>query len=169
HRPPPPRRYQRLAILARPMLRHVDLFAVQTEEYAAALKGLGVLTTCVAVTGSVKYDGLTGDRDNPKTAALGRLFALDRGDLVWVAGSTQAREEKIALSIYRTLKARFPRLRLILVPRQRDRFDEVAALVKQLGLPLVRRLALMDTPLTDRGAVVLVDTIGELSAVWGLA
>jgi 3-deoxy-D-manno-octulosonic-acid transferase len=163
------RRYQRLSGLARPMLQHVDLFAVQTDEYAEALKNLGVLAGRVAVTGSVKYDGLTGDRDNPQTTELGRLLGLDGGDLVWVAGSTQAPEEKIALSLYRTLKARFPRLRLVLVPRQRDRFDEVATLVRQSGLPLVRRSALNGKPPADRGAVVLVDTIGELGAVWGLA
>ncbi|HEY1378910.1 MAG TPA: 3-deoxy-D-manno-octulosonic acid transferase [Gemmataceae bacterium] len=163
------RRYQKLGAFARPMLQGVDLFAVQTDEYAEALKSLGVLATKVAVTGSVKYDGLTCDRDNDKTANLGRLFALDAADPVWVAGSTQAPEEKIVLSIWRAARQRYKRLRLVLVPRQKDRFDEVAALVKRMGLPLVRRSSLKDKPLTDRDAVILVDTIGELGAVWGLA
>src|SRR5205814_1291317 len=116
---------------ARPMLQSVDLFAVQTDEYAQALKGLGVLNTRVAVTGSVKYDGLCPDRDNAKTAELRQLFAIESGETVWVAGSTQAPEEKLVLSIYLKARARCPRLRLVLVPRQRDRFDEVAALVKR--------------------------------------
>jgi 3-deoxy-D-manno-octulosonic-acid transferase len=162
------RRYQGVGALARPMLQAVDLFAVQTEEYAATLKGLGVLPTKVAVTGSVKYDGLAGDRANPRTQELGRLFAFGRGDPVWVAGSTQAPEEQVVLSIYRRLKKRFPRLRLVLVPRQRDRFNEVAALVRKAGLPLARRRGLQ-MPVTDPNAVVLVDTLGELTAVWGLA
>ena len=93
------RRYHRLGVFARPMFQAVDLFAVQTEEYAESIKSLGVLATRVAVTGSVKYDGLTCDRNNAKTMALARLFAIDAGELVWVAGSTQAPEEKIALSI----------------------------------------------------------------------
>jgi 3-deoxy-D-manno-octulosonic-acid transferase len=163
------KRYQKLGAFARPMLQSVDLFAVQTDEYADTLKSLGVLGTKVAVTGSVKYDGLTCDRDNTKTTELARLFAIDGGDLVWVAGSTQAPEEKIALAIWRQARQRFKRLRLVLVPRQKDRFDEVADLVKRKGLPLVRRSTLKDKPLTDRDAVILVDTIGELSAVWGLA
>jgi 3-deoxy-D-manno-octulosonic-acid transferase len=163
------RRYRQLAMLARPMLRDVDLFAMQTEEYAATLTGVGVPAARVTVTGSVKYDGLTCDRDNPKTVALSRLFAIARQDLVWVAGSTQAPEETIVLSAYRKLKGQFPRLRLILVPRQRDRFDAVASLVTQSGLALVRRSDLTDAPVTDTNAVVLVDTIGELGVVWGLA
>jgi 3-deoxy-D-manno-octulosonic-acid transferase len=163
------RRYQRLGTFARPMFQSVDLFAVQTDEYAESIKSLGVMATKVAVTGSVKYDGLTCDRANAKTAALARLFAVEPGDLVWVSGSTQAPEEKISLSIWRQARKRYPHLRLILVPRQKDRFDEVADLVKRMGCSLVRRSNLADKPLTDRNAVILVDTIGELSAVWGLA
>jgi 3-deoxy-D-manno-octulosonic-acid transferase len=162
------RRYQRLGAFARPMFQCIDLFAVQTDEYADSLKSLGVLATRVAVTGSVKYDGLTCDRENPKTAEMARLFAVDSGDLVWVAGSTQAPEEKIVLSIWDQARKRYPRLRLILVPRQKDRFDEVASLVKRMDLPLVRRSALKDKP-ANRDSVILADTIGELSAVWGLA
>jgi 3-deoxy-D-manno-octulosonic-acid transferase len=163
------RRYQRLGAFARPMFQSVDLFAVQTDEYADSIKQLGVMAAKVAVTGSVKYDGLTSDRDNVKTAALARLFAVDASDLVWVAGSTQVPEEKVVLRIWRQARKRYPRLRLILVPRQKDRFDEVAGLVRRKGCPLVRRSALRDKPLTDRDAVILVDTIGELNAVWGLS
>jgi 3-deoxy-D-manno-octulosonic-acid transferase len=163
------RRYQRLGTFARPMFQSVDLFAVQTDEYAESIKSLGVLATKVAVTGSVKYDGLTCDRNNPKTAAMSRLFAIHSGDLVWVAGSTQAPEEKMVLSIWRQARKRYPKLRLILVPRQKDRFDDVADLVQRMGCKLVRRSILKDKPLTERDGVVLVDTIGELGAVWGLA
>jgi 3-deoxy-D-manno-octulosonic-acid transferase len=163
------KRYQKLGAFARPMLQSIDLFAVQTDAYAESLKSLGVMATKVAVTGSVKYDGLTCDRDNAKTTDLGRLFAVDGGDMVWVAGSTQRPEEKVVLDIWRAARRRYKRLRLVLVPRQKDRFDEVADLVKRRGVPLVRRSTLKDKPLTDRDAVILVDTIGELSAVWGLA
>jgi 3-deoxy-D-manno-octulosonic-acid transferase len=163
------RRYKRLGAFARPMLQNVDLFAVQTDEYAESLKSLGVLATKVAVTGSVKYDGLTCDRENPKTAELRRLFSIDGGEMVWVAGSTQAPEEKFVVDIWRAARKRYPRLRLVLVPRQRDRFDDVADLVRRRGCRLVNRSALKDKPLGHREAVILVDTIGELGAVWGLA
>src|SRR5438445_8385599 len=162
------RRYHRVGALARPMLQQVDLFAVQTEAHAATLKSLGILPTKVAVTGSVKYDGLTGDRERPQTRDLARLFGLASGDLVWVAGSTQAPEESIVLSIFQRLRRRHQKLRLILVPRQRDRFNEVAALIKKAGLPFVRRSDLQQ-PVANANAVILVDTLGELSAVWGLA
>jgi 3-deoxy-D-manno-octulosonic-acid transferase len=44
----------------------------------------------------------------------------------------------------------------------------VAGLLRRSGLPFVRRSELTG-PVADRGAVILVDTIGELGALWGLA
>jgi 3-deoxy-D-manno-octulosonic-acid transferase len=162
------RRYRRLGLLARCVLSRLDLCLVQTEEYAANFRALGAAPDQVHVTGSVKYDGACTERDNPRTLELRRLLNVCGGDLVWIAGSTQAPEEQIALDIYRRARARHPHLRLILVPRQKDRFDEVAGLLKRSGLPFVRRSELTG-PVVDRGAVVLVDTIGELGALWGLA
>src|SRR5262249_47868293 len=87
---------------------------------------------------------------------------------IWVCGSTQAPEEAIALDIYCRLRDEMPGLRLALVPRQRERFEEVAELLGRRNIPFVRRSTLKG-PVADRNAVVLIDTIGELGAVWGLA
>jgi 3-deoxy-D-manno-octulosonic-acid transferase len=164
-------RLKRLGSLSRWLLRLVDLFAVQTEAYAANLRRLGVRAGRVHVTGSVKYDGVSADRNNTRTRELGRLLALGEGDLIWIAGSTQAPEEEMALGIYRRLKPEWPRLRLLLVPRQKERFDEVARLLERSGLPFVRRSSLdpRSSILDPRSSILLVDTIGELGALWGLA
>ncbi|HEX5270310.1 MAG TPA: 3-deoxy-D-manno-octulosonic acid transferase, partial [Gemmataceae bacterium] len=161
-------RYRRLGILARRLLAKVDLFAAQTPDYAANLRQLGAPAGRVHVTGSVKYDGTSADRGNPKTHELRRLLAIRGEDLVLIAGSTQAPEEEVALAIFRRLRPEFPRLRLIVVPRQKDRFDEVAALLARSGEPFVRRSGLAPNA-KPQAAVVLVDTIGELGALWGLA
>lgn len=75
-----PRTFARMkrvkSLLKRVLFRHVSAFAVQTEEYAGRLRQLGVSESRVAVTGSVKYDGATGDRDTPKGRELGRLLSL---------------------------------------------------------------------------------------------
>ncbi len=163
-------RYRRLGPLARGMLNRVNLFAVQTEEYAENLCRLGVPPDRVQVTGNVKYDGVETDRHNPKTQELRRLFGIAMDDLVWVAGSTQAPEEEIALGIFRRARAAHPNLRLIVVPRQKDRFEEVATLLRRAGVPFVRRSELSASPLSPLPSpLILVDTIGELGAVWGLA
>ncbi len=162
------RRYQWVRPLVGFLLRHLDLLAVQTQEYAESLCDLGADAATVHVTGNVKYDGVTTRRDTPQTQQFRRLFNIHSDDLIWISGSTQAPEEELSLQIYRRLRVDHPQLRLFLVPRQPERFNEVANLLERSGLPFVRRSALT-APLTDRNHIVLVDTIGELSALWGLA
>jgi 3-deoxy-D-manno-octulosonic-acid transferase len=154
-----------------PTLRRLDSVAVQTEEYAERFVDLGVPRPRVHVTGSIKYDGLETDRNNPRTLALRKALGLDPADLVFVAGSTMDGEEAAALEAYRSSRRFHPRLRLVLVPRHSDRFEKVAAWLRQRGERVVRRTEgeRARQPLGDPPPVVLVDTIGELGAVWGLA
>jgi len=165
------RGYQKLRGPFGPTLRRLDAVAVQTEEYAARFVDLGVPRQRVRVTGSVKFDGLESDRNNPKTLALRRALCLDPADLVFVAGSTMDGEEEAALEAYRSARVQHPRLRLVLVPRHAERFDQVAAWLEERGETVLRR-SWLNPPPRQSGAkppVLLVDTIGELSAVWGLA
>jgi 3-deoxy-D-manno-octulosonic-acid transferase len=172
-------RYQTMKWFIGRMLGLVDMFAVQTEDYADALRKLGVRSDRIHVTGSVKYDGVHTDRGNSRTQELARLFGLHGlnttpHQLVWIAGSTQDPEEKIVLDIYSRLQKEFPQLRLFVVPRQKERFEEVARLLEKSGLPFKRRCKLINSLLTPHPSpvtpsVVLVDTIGELGALWGLA
>lgn len=165
-------RYEHFGFLLRPVLRNVDLWLMQNQEYAEAVRGLvaanPVERNHVHVTGNVKYDGVEVERGNAETRAIGELLGCRKGDLVLVTGSTQAPEEETVLGIYGRLRVRFPALRLIVVPRQQDRFDEVAQLLQTAQVPFIRWTELT-APVQDRQAVILVDTIGKLRAIWGLA
>ena len=73
------------------------------------------------------------------------------------------------LDIYRRFLAEYPQLRLVLVPRHPERFDHVAAMLNQSGVPYVRRSNLNESKTSKpKSEIVLVDTIGELGAWWGL-
>ncbi len=161
-------RHRRLGPLPRRLLGHLDLFLVQSEHYAASLRSLGVPAERIRVTGSVKFDGCSCDRANQRTRDLRKLLSIGADELVWIAGSTVAPEEEIVLGIYRKLRSDRPGLRLVLVPRHPERFEEAACLLEQQGLAYVRRSRLTGS-VQDRSAVVLGDTLGELSALWGLA
>jgi len=163
------RRLQKVAGLARRWLfEGVARFAVQEEDYTQRFRQLGVPCEKLTTTGSIKYDGAIAERDTPKTRVLARLLSIPQGTLVLLAGSTHPPEESIVLGVFARLRARSPHLRLILVPRHPDRFEDVARLVEQSGLPHIRRSQIAE-PLTEMPPVVLLDTIGELGAAWGLA
>src|SRR5207244_156811 len=92
-------------------------------------------------------------------------------DIVFLAGSTQEPEEQMAIDIFRRLAPQHQRLRLILVPRHPERFDTVAKLLDASNLPWQRRTQLAESSslLAPRSSLLLIDTIGELSAWWGAA
>jgi 3-deoxy-D-manno-octulosonic-acid transferase len=165
------RGYRRMRPLMRRLLDRFAVLAVQTETYRERLVDLGAPPDRVIVTGSVKFDGVETNRKNGATRRFAELFDVRPEDRVFVAGSTLEPEESIVLDAWLRVRARARNLRLILVPRHPERFDDVARLLEQRGIPCVRRSTLRDR-LERSGEtcpVVLVDTLGELKAVWGLA
>ena len=164
------RGYRRVRPLVRRVLQQIDLVAVQNEETADRFRWLGATPLAVTVTGSLKFDGAQTDRENAPTRELRKLAGFSPDDVVLLAGSTQEPEEAYALEIYRRLTADYPRLRLVLVPRHPERFGEVAGLLDRSGFAYVRRSQMKESAIRNpQSAIVLVDTIGELGAWWGLA
>ena len=164
------RGYRRIRGLLRPTFGRLDGVAAQTVEYADRFADLGVPRAVIRVTGSIKYDGLETDRSNPKTLELRRALGLNSAELVFVAGSTMEGEEEASLAAYRRARLTHPGLRLVLVPRHAERFDAVAAWLESTGERVVRR-SRDRAPLVpgEPPPVILLDTIGELGAAWGLA
>ena len=160
------RGYRRIRPLVAALLKQIDLVAVQDETYAERFRKLGARPESIAVTGSMKYDGAQTDRGNVATAALARLAGFRADDVVFLAGSTQDPEEAAALATYRALSEKWPQLRLVIVPRHPDRFEAVAGLLENSGLPWQRRTTLEPH---SEPHILLVDTIGELGSWWGTA
>jgi 3-deoxy-D-manno-octulosonic-acid transferase len=150
------------------MFAELDLVVAQTEEFADRFQQLGTPGEKIHVAGSLKFDGARSDRANDSTLRLAQLAGLAADDMVFLAGSTQSPEETYALRIFQTLAPRFPRLRLILVPRHPERFTEVAKVLETSGVAWARRSEL--TTISPKSVkVILVDAVGELGAWWGTA
>lgn len=163
------RGYQRIARLIAPVLQKIDLIAAQDKTTAKRFSSLGAKRQTVKTTGSLKFDGVETHRDNPQTRELAKLAGLSDSEVVFLAGSTQAPEEEFAIRTFQELSPRFPNLRLVLVPRHPQRFDEVAGLLQRSGVAWDRRSSLEAAETKARAPVLLVDTIGELGAWWGTA
>ena len=149
-----------------PQFNRISLFCVQLETYANRFRMLGVDPRRVLITGSPKADGLPIGRRDPGEE-LRRLLGPRDGQLVLVAGSTHEPEE---LDIVRAWQARARDLRLILVPRHPERSRAVVRELERMGLSPRRLSALREgEERPDPTEPVLVDTIGELERVYGLA
>jgi 3-deoxy-D-manno-octulosonic-acid transferase len=168
------RRYRKPIVrsVARTMFRRVAWVGAQNETYAGRFRALGVPADRVQVAGMLKWDTAQVADDLPGTAELRRALGLPEGTRpVWVAGQTGPGEEAIVLDAFRRLRERHPSLRLVVVPRKPERFDEVAGLLGDSGFTVLRRrehpnAAPHDGPPPD---IVLGDTMGELRTFYCLA
>jgi len=153
--------YAHVAALTRQMLEALAGCAAQTPDDAARLQALGARR--VEVVGNLKFDVAV-----PQAALeLGRELRLRFGESrpVWVAGSTREGEEALLLDALDHEPSALPSPTLIvIVPRHPQRFDAVAALLGDRGIPFVRRSTNAAVPGDVR--VVLGDSMGEMFAYY---
>jgi 3-deoxy-D-manno-octulosonic-acid transferase len=159
-------RYQRFRWALGKMLAHVDLFLAQTQQDGERLILLGAEPARVQVAGNLKFD-VTLPSQPPIVGSLRESLKSESAGPVLVCGSTVDDEEPVLLKAFENLRVAHPRAVMILAPRHPERFDKVAIFVQQLGIAVHRRSRWHGEPLA--GGVLLVDTIGDLAALYGLA
>src|SRR5206468_419354 len=155
------------------MFKRIALVCAQDETYGVRFLNLGVPHHHIVITGTMKFD--TASMSPPTNAAAERAAALGLRlweELVWVCGSTGEGEEEIILRVYRRMLARFARLRLVLVPRHPQRFDQVAQLIEAHKFRCVR-LSAPQTQFTASNnpipPVILIDAMGVLRDFYSVA
>jgi 3-deoxy-D-manno-octulosonic-acid transferase len=157
------RSWARLAGVLRPFAG-LALVAARSEEDAERFRTLGA--PAVVVAGNVKHDALPAGRVDPGPE-LARLLGARDGRPVLVGGSTHAPEERLLAEAWR---ATLPGWRLVLAPRHPERSEAVERELAALGLA-PQRLSLLragrEAP--DPARPALVDSVGLLERVWGLA
>ena len=161
--------YTRIHFLVRKWLQSIAWLGAQSETYAQRFEFLGIPRSNIAVTGNVKFDGASGNRHCDEVNSRRELLGLTVSDLVWVAGSTQSPEEELILRTFVELSPRFPQLKLILVPRHPERFDDVAKLIELTNQPWARRSESNSQHVGQSWKIFLGDSVGELRWWWGLA
>jgi 3-deoxy-D-manno-octulosonic-acid transferase len=159
------RGYKRFGFLFRPLFASFAGVGCQNEEDAARLRAAGCRPEAVHVVGNLKFDAAKLDeRRTLDVPALFRQLGVPPDAPVLVGGSTHDGEEAILAEIAQRLRARFPKLFLVLVPRHFERGHEVGEQLRQRGVKFAyRNLIGADTQLAD-GEVecLLVNTTGEL-------
>jgi 3-deoxy-D-manno-octulosonic-acid transferase len=154
--------WSRVPMLARRIFSRIALCLAQTETDASRLAAFGARR--VVVAGNLKFDSRSLPADPEALAELRRAIGARP---VWLAASTHEGEEAIVGRVHTRLKARFPGLLTLLVPRHPERGAEIAALLRGHGLAVTRRAEAetMDAH-TD---IYLADTIGEMGLFYRLA
>ena len=158
-------RYKRAGFLFRPVFRSLAGVGCQNEADAKRLEEIGCRPERIHVLGNMKFDAATVTEkrllDVPRLLAQ---LGVPSDALLLVAGSTHAGEEKILGDVFLRLRARFPKLFLIVVPRHHERGREAGRELEAAGVKFIYRNEI--TPATQRAPgevdALLVNTTGEL-------
>ena len=162
--------YKKVSFFMKRILSYVDFFGMQGEEYAERIRSLGANKSRVKTLGNFKFDTKPPSQIPEWTKKI-------KGPVI-IAGSTYEREEEFLTSVYLELKKDFPDLNLIIAPRHPERFKGVEDMLSSKGISFIKRSAFSTqhselSEATDwqtiKGMIILLDTIGELSAVYGRA
>lgn len=182
-------RYQghlrRFGWFLRPFLKDVlgnaSAFMMQSEKDGERIRFLGAPSDHVSVSGNLKYD-----LELPAPTALAKWLEAEarrngRTPII-VAGSVVANEEPLALIAFGTLQGEYPKALLVLAPRKPERFDAAADFIHESRRKFIRRSRLPiagpgqstatqngDARISEDVTVLLLDSIGELASVYGVA
>src|SRR5260370_937376 len=170
----------------RPFLRNAlsnaSAFLMQSEKDADRVRALCAPPDRVRVSGNLKYD-----LELPATTPLSNWLAtgLKRSGRfpIIVAGSAVATEEAPALIAFGTLQGEYPKALLVLAPRKPECFDDAAEFIDESHRKFIRRSRLPipgpgpsqviqrpdSSSIPDDVTVLLLDSIGELASLYGLA
>jgi 3-deoxy-D-manno-octulosonic-acid transferase len=159
-------RYRRFKWFFGRILSEVDLFLAQTAEDAQRLREIGAQTMRIRVSGNLKFDV----RSNAQPSLVNGLReAIGKDSPVIVCGSTAEGEEEPLLAAFKEVRQQFPAAVMILAPRHPERFEKVAALISSEGFPLQHRSQWTPTRPINNGGIFLLDSLGELAALYELA
>jgi len=177
--------YKKASFFMKEVLSNVALFCMQSEMDAERISSIGVNEGRIKVLGNFKFD--------IKPPSKIPEWSEGMKGPVLIAGSTHEGEEEFLISVYMKLKKDFTDLNFILAPRHPERFKNVEDLLRSKGVSFIKRSAFMAsnppspplvkggeggfselrTPNSElqsfKGIVILLDTVGELSAVYGIS
>jgi len=159
------RRYKLLGFLFRPLFASFTAVGAQNEEDAARFRELGCRPEAIHVVGNLKFDAAVIPERRPlDVPALLRQIGVPPGAPVLLGGSTHDGEEAILAEQFLRLRARFPELFLVLVPRHAERSRQVGRELEKRGVRFVYRNEILNHTQSQAGAVecLLVNTTGEL-------
>ncbi|NGX31844.1 MAG: 3-deoxy-D-manno-octulosonic acid transferase [Chlamydiae bacterium] len=152
------KRLKRMPFFARFLYKHMDLILAQSDTHKKRFLDLKIKCP-IEVIGNLKCDPTNYELKNFNREMLG----LNKDDFVIVVGSTHDPEEKLLLDIFKNLIKSIENIRIFLVPRHPERFNEVEEML--ISLPYTR----LSKGNFAEEKIILVDQMGKLDALYQIA
>ena len=156
--------YLRLRPFFSRIVKSLSLCLMQSDRDVHRIVALGADPTRVIRTGNLKFD------QKPFGLSVHPIqLGLQPHEELFVAGSTHPIEEEAVLDCYRRVLNMAPSLVLVVAPRHVERVEALEAMARARGFAVLRRTAVDRHPALRGPRVVLLDTCGELAAIYSQA
>ncbi len=149
-------------------LNKLDFFGMRSEQGAEELRRLGAGKEKIEITGCFRLDRPIDFPTEEEKDKLLNDFCLSKDIDIIIGGSTWLGAEEIFLKAFKEIIARYPNLVMVLAPRHINRGAEIYHSVLRAGLTPKKR-SLFGVEKVKRGEVIILDTIGELYELYGIA
>jgi 3-deoxy-D-manno-octulosonic-acid transferase len=161
--------YLRFRSLFAAVFGRMDAFSMISKRDAERIRLMGAPEKKIEINGNAKYDQLIAGARQAQETGVREVFSLTGTETVLVAGSTHSPEEEMVLAAFERVSREFGDAILILAPRHVKRAPQVMQLAADRGLDCQLRTGLSAQARNRTAGVVVMDTIGELQAVYGVA
>lgn len=160
-------RFKKVPLFSNALFSCIDLFCVQSNHYKARFESLGIPLSKIVVTGNMKFDGDYNKLPKVQLNAWRKELGIQPADPVIVLGSSHHPEEALLLKIMHNIWEKYPSLKLMIVPRHPERFNEVAGILQKSNINF-RRLSQKQQE-NGNASVILIDAMGLLRKCYQLA
>lgn len=157
-------RFQKYSFLSEKIFYLIDLFCIQSEIYARRFEDLGVPKNKIYITGNIKLDFPVKHMEETELRSWKDKLGLKDNEHLIVAGSTHDPEEKEILNSMKAVWRDHPTLKLMIVPRHPERFNEVASILNSANVEFQRYTTL--DPKNGDAKVILMDSMGLLRSAY---
>ena len=164
-------RYLTFSWFFRHALQLFSVLCMQTDTDRERMIAIGAPAERTVTSGNLKYDIHFRQVAQDEKLSLRERYQIPAQLTVLTAGSTHPGEEELILKAYRELLSDCSDLFLVLVPRHPERAEAVEKMLESEKFAYRRRTALngCSAPIFQVGEVLLVDTVGELMALYALS
>lgn len=162
-------RYSYFRSVLKDMLDTIVKFCMQSDIDARYITQLGARPERVVVTGNTKFDQSYTEMDASEKNVLHQALQLQGAGAIIVAGSTHKGEEELLFAAFTQVLAEFPDTQFIVAPRDILRAGELVELAGKYKFAPVRRTKLAESPKEEAYNLIIIDTIGELGKIYGVA
>ncbi len=151
--------------LARRMFRQIlsrykKLF-VKTESDKKRFGFFGVTSEQVVVAGDMKFDAPLLPRSEGRIQEIRSRIGATGNDFVLVCGSTRPGEEQLLIDLFRALRNKSIKIKLVIAPRHIDRINELQEELSVSGGPVG-----LYSKSSNQHSIILVDTMGSLNDLY---